>query len=100
MYWNNSGGNYEDISPDPKDSEISPWHQNECDLKKRIPAFSSGAEKNSADSAEQISAEEKKHSEQMISIWNHILERENESEFINPSQNFLFVEPLGAHSGD
>lgn len=100
MYWNNSGGNYEDISPDPKDSEISPWHQNECDLQKRIPAFSSGAEKNSADSAEQISAEEKKHSEQMISIWNHILERENESEFINPSQNFLFVEPLGAHSGD
>ena len=49
MHWNNSGGYYEDISPDPQYNEISPWHEKECDLQKRIPAFSLGI-KNSLDS--------------------------------------------------
>ena len=40
MYWNNSGGYYEDISPDPKDTELSPWKVNESALQKRLPAFS------------------------------------------------------------
>ena len=48
MHWNNSGGYYEDISPDPQYNEISPWHEKECDLQKRIPAFSLGI-KNSLD---------------------------------------------------
>ena len=41
MYWNNSGGNYDDISPDPNPAEKSPWHENEADLQPRLPGFSS-----------------------------------------------------------
>lgn len=44
MYWNNSGGYYDDISPDPADNEESPWKKNEADLQNRLPAFSSGSE--------------------------------------------------------
>ena len=41
MYWNNSGGYYDDISPDPGDNIDSPWKANEADLQKHLPAFSS-----------------------------------------------------------
>ncbi len=40
MYWNNSGRNYEDVSPDPADDVKSPWRANESDLQIRLPAFS------------------------------------------------------------
>lgn len=43
MYWNNSGGNYDDIRPSPEDDEISPWHAVERDLHERVPAFSAPA---------------------------------------------------------
>ena len=44
MYWNNSGGNYDDISPDVADEAESPWAENEAKLQERLPAFSSGAD--------------------------------------------------------
>ena len=43
MYWNNSGGMYDDISPDPGDAP-SPWKANEADLQYKLPAFSSSPE--------------------------------------------------------
>ena len=44
MYWNNSGGNYDDVSPDPAPGSKSPWKAQESDIQKRLPAFSSRPE--------------------------------------------------------
>lgn len=98
MHWNNSGGYYEDISPDPQDNEISPWHENECDLQKRIPAFSMGT-KGNLDSGLQTLEQKKENAKDMISIWNSVLG--NEPEYETPSvttRNFLHVKPVfGGH---
>lgn len=94
MHWNNSGGYYEDISPDPQYNEISPWHEKECDLQKRIPAFSLGI-KNSLDSDLQDLEQKKENAKDMISIWNSVLD--NELEYENASvttRNFLHVKPV------
>ncbi|MGN0728838.1 putative glycoside hydrolase [Treponema sp.] len=90
MHWNNSGGYYEDISPDPLDTEISPWHANECDLQKRIPAFSKGEKKFDLN-IENLNREKEID---MISIWNSVMEREIEYEGgASASGNFLHVKP-------
>ena len=44
MYWNNSGGNYDDVSPDPAPGAKSPWRDVESDKQSRLPAFSSRPE--------------------------------------------------------
>lgn len=76
MYWNNSGGMYDDISPDPTDTELSPWHQNESDLQPRLPGFSSPKElveeNKSLLSAAKPKAAETDFAEK-ISIWDSIL---------------------------
>lgn len=95
MYWNNSGGYYEDISPDPQDNEISPWHKNECDLQKRLPAFSSGEKTNSA--VPKDLKEDSLHSDEMISVWNSVLEQDTDYEGrAVPARNFLRIKPFFA----
>ena len=93
MYWNNSGGFYDDISPDPKDDVLSPWKEQESQLQKRIPAFSSGKEKTEVFSDEQIK-KEKERNEAMISILDTVLNQENEDSF-NYSVHLLHIEPKG-----
>ena len=79
MYWNNSGGYYEDISPDPQDEEISPWHKDECDLQKRLPAFSSD-HKDLKNLSELQKALEEERNKKMISILDTVLNPEDENE--------------------
>ncbi len=93
MYWNNSGGFYDDISPDPEDDALSPWKEQESQLQKRIPAFSSGKEKSKVFSEEQIK-KEKERNEAMISILDTVLNQENEDAF-NYSVHLLHIEPMG-----
>ncbi len=93
MYWNNSGGFYDDISPDPKDDVLSPWKEQESQLQKRIPAFSSGKEKTEVFSEDQIK-KEKERNEAMISILDTVLNQENEDSF-NYSVHLLHIEPKG-----
>ena len=77
MYWNNSGGNYDDISPDIGD-EPSPWKENESDLQQRLPAFSSGTKVNPEQVRLQIIDSENEHRKAMISILDSLLEKEYE----------------------
>ena len=80
MYWNNSGGNYDDISPDPDPKQKSPWRKDESDLQKRLPAFSSSPELIQENLAYQEKAgfEEESNSE-MISVLNTIIYPEPET---------------------
>ncbi|MCR5762401.1 MAG: hypothetical protein K6G00_03365 [Treponema sp.] len=89
MYWNNSGGNYEDISPDIGDS-VSPWVENEADLQERLPAFSSGKKVNAEEAFLQKLNAEKEHRKAMISILDSLWEKEyeyKEKTRSEPSQN-------------
>ncbi len=77
MYWNNSGGNYDDISPDIGDT-VSPWFDNEAKLQQRLPAFSSGEKMNSEQALLQKFELEQEHRKAMISILDSIWEKEYE----------------------
>lgn len=94
MYWNNSGGFYDDISPDPEPEELSPWKENESDLQKRIPAFSSenSAKENSSYSKEELESEIER-SKAMISILDTVLNQENEDSY-NYSVHLLHIDPM------
>ena len=85
MYWNNSGGYYDDISPDPKDGEKSPWHENESDLQKRLPAFSS-PENLREENMNLLSLSEPKDPTadfaEKITIWDSILYPSKDSELV------------------
>ena len=87
MYWNNSGGNYDDISPDVGDS-VSPWVENEADLQKRLPAFSSEDKVNTEAYLMQKMEQDKEHRKAMISILDSLLEKEYEYE--EPASNIGF----------
>ena len=94
MYWNNSGGWYDDISPDINDDDVSPWTQNEADLQKRLPAFSSGKPASKIPN-DPLSIKNK--SDAMISILNTVLEQEweePESKRVSSNPNLLIVEPF------
>ena len=76
MYWNNSGGNYDDISPDIGNSE-SPWKESEADLQKRLPAFSGSSI--TAEEAIQLKINaEIERRKTMISIMDSLWEKEYE----------------------
>ncbi len=94
MYWNNSGGFYDDISPDPEETELSPWKENESDLQKRLPAFSSenDLQKNSSYSKEELESEIER-SKAMISILDTVVNQENEDSY-NYSVHLLHIEPM------
>ena len=94
LYWNNSGGMYDDISPDIADDAVSPWEKNEAALQKRLPAFSSGrgikfSRKNAYGSNESREA--------MVSILNTVLEQEWEQSAENSGSgnSLLMIEPFG-----
>ena len=94
MYWNNSGGWYEDISPDISDDDVSPWAKNETDLQKRLPAFSSGKPASKIPN-DPLSRKDK--GDAMISILNTVLEQEweePESKRVSSNPNLLIVEPF------
>lgn len=102
MYWNNSGGNYDDISPDPADNELSPWHKNEAALQNRLPAFSTEQEDQEALEAylnnEKLRLEAK--NADMISILDAILQKDAEADLLLEQQgafhnrNLLYVAPF------
>ncbi len=82
MYWNNSGGNYDDISPDPSPSEKSPWRADESDLQPRLPAFSSPAAVKDENKSLLSLSQPKDPTEgfsEMISVWDSILYPSNET---------------------
>ncbi len=95
MYWNNSGGYYEDISPDPDDLEESPWKANESDLQKRLPAFSSPKEDDGmlSLSPEQILQKQKQTYDEIITMLNTVLDQEwtETADNGNKSSIFLYV---------
>ena len=93
MYWNNSGGFYDDISPDPEENEMSPWRKDEVDLQTRVPAFSSGIK--SQEMSEEELQEEIKNQEEMISLWNYVREKEfpEEKDEKSVPKYFLHVNP-------
>ncbi len=74
MYWNNSGGMYDDISPDPGDAP-SPWKGNEADLQYKLPAFSSSPELRESNTNIKRSpiASAPDRDDDMISIFNSVL---------------------------
>ena len=74
MYWNNSGGMYDDISPDPGDSP-SPWKANEADLQYKLPAFSSSPElrESNTNIKRNPIASAPDRDDDMISIFNSVL---------------------------
>ena len=94
MYWNNSGGDYADISPDITDDELSPWYADEAALQTRLPAFSSGsghsAQKKGngvpfagGDGSDALMTHQdplSEHRQDMISILNSLLDKEYEPE--------------------
>jgi hypothetical protein len=92
MHWNNSGKFYEDISPDPLDSEPSPWKNNESDLQKRLPAYSTEDRFNN-----QFSKKELDHCKDMISIIDTMYYSENELEKFDGISHMLKVEPFGVY---
>ena len=94
MYWNNSGGNYEDISPDPEDTVLSPWHHNEAAKQTRIPAFSK--EENAGDSEVGLANENSFSTDEILSVWNTVMEQEDYETQVKSSRNFLRVEPFPA----
>lgn len=104
MHWNNSGRFYEDISPDPQDDEKSPWAQNETDLQKRIPAFSTGGQGGAGEAASKagkISDVQMTHSQEMFSILDTVLNQGRaENRSIRAPSNLLHVEPLGVNVHD
>ena len=90
MYWNNSGGNYDDISPDPADDEVSPWHANESDLQRRLPAFSAPEP-----SSFQFNLEKQKAvADEMISLWHSVLQHriETEEATVQQGQSLLYID--------
>ncbi len=94
MHWNNSGRGYEDISPDPDDNEFSPWRSCESDLQKRLPAFSLG------DDGEKPIVEQNRtkvlSGDEMISIWNSILEQDELDSYpVHAQGNLLHVDTFG-----
>lgn len=95
MYWNNSGGYYEDISPDPQDTEISPWAKDEADLQKRLPAFGSKTNKydNISMNKNDILQKQRQTYEEILSILNTVLDQEwTETADTNKTNStFLFV---------
>ncbi|MDY4901977.1 MAG: putative glycoside hydrolase [Treponema sp.] len=101
MYWNNSGGYYEDISPDPDDSQESPWKENESNLQHRLPAFSSDSEPivSYAPTLEEL----KKQQADIVMILNTVLDQEWDDDLKNvekrhsrnSTHNFLYLEPFG-----
>ena len=94
MDWNNSGGNYEDISPDPEDTVLSPWHHNEAAKQTRIPAFSK--EENAGDSEVGLANENSFSTDEILSVWNTVMEQEDYETQVKSSRNFLRVEPFPA----
>ena len=94
MYWNNSGGNYEDISPDPEDTVLSPWHHNEAAKQTRIPAFSK--EENAGDSEVGLANENSFSTDEILSVWNTVMEQEDYETQVKSSRNLLRVEPFPA----
>ncbi|MBO4319541.1 MAG: hypothetical protein J5857_03635 [Treponema sp.] len=74
MYWNNSGGMYDDISPDPCDAP-SPWKANEADLQYKLPAFSSSPELRESNTNIKRTpiASAPDRDDDMISIFNSVL---------------------------
>ncbi|WP_318714231.1 putative glycoside hydrolase [Treponema sp.] len=94
MYWNNSGGYYEDISPDPEDSTLSPWHHNEAAKQTRIPAFSK--EMNPGESEEGLADDKLINKDEILSVWNTVLEQEDYENPGSTTRNFLMVEPFPA----
>ena len=94
MYWNNSGGYYEDISPDPEDSTLSPWHHNEAAKQTRIPAFSK--EMNPGESEEGLADDKLFSKDEILSVWNTVLEQDDYENPGSTTRNFLMVEPFPA----
>ena len=94
MYWNNSGGYYEDISPDPEDSVLSPWHHNEAAKQTRIPAFSMGNGSDSTDGVASGDYSSSFNSDEMLSVWNTVLEQEDYDKPVPSKHGFLKVEPF------
>lgn len=93
MHWNNSGGYYEDISPDPGDNQLSPWKADESDLQKRIPAFGSNSEEDGllSLSSKEILHKQKQDYEQIISMLNTVLDQEWSETADNGNKNSIFL---------
>ncbi|HBB42232.1 MAG TPA: hypothetical protein DCZ74_01820 [Treponema sp.] len=101
MYWNNSGGMYDDISPDPAPDQASPWKENESALQYRLPAFSSSPdsrEANVSNSRTQAAADTPADNSAMISILDSILYPVPDTPSAEPTLNsslMLRVESFG-----
>lgn len=100
MYWNNSGGDYADISPDIADDELSPWYADEAALQTRLPAFSSGSRPVSGKggSSSPLASTESlealmQHRQDMISILNSMLYKDYDPDD-KASVKFLNILPL------
>ncbi|MBQ3801173.1 MAG: hypothetical protein II837_12855, partial [Treponema sp.] len=100
MYWNNSGGDYADISPDIADDELSPWYADEAALQTRLPAFSSGSRPLSGENGSSPLAAKgdtealMRHRQDMISILNSMLYKDYDPDD-KASVRFLRVLPPG-----
>ncbi len=103
MYWNNSGGNYDDISPDITDDAESPWADHEAKLQKRLPAFSSGDDGRARQ--EELQREEKResieknearkaHRADMLSILDSLLYKVYEDLPASSYPRFLNIAPI------
>ncbi len=101
MYWNNSGGNYGDISPDVGSDSVSPWYADEAGLQSRLPAFSSGMQSSAqkGDAGQKVVS--RNHCKAMISILDSMLIKEYAEDGSmnfplpgNGGQNFLLVPPF------
>ena len=90
MHWNNSGRWYEDISPDPGPNEKSPWHKNESDLQKRIPAFGP-LSKSESDLTSEFITQQKLKNKEMLSVWNTVINQEWEQNSQEYSERLLQV---------
>ncbi len=90
MYWNNSGGNYDDISPDVGDDGVSPWYDNEAKNQTRLPAFSSDSKQTKNDYLACINLSEE-HRKAMISIWDEVLNKSYEDEQKNAKIPLLHI---------
>ncbi len=80
MYWNNSGGMYDDISPDVGNDQLSPWKEQESDLQQRRPAFSTGSNAGVKTDEVSIISRALSHQKDMISILDSMLAKEHELE--------------------
>ena len=97
LYWNNSGGMYEDISPDISDTDISPWEKDETALQKRLPAFSTGKTGGQFSKTSRTNINDAR--EAMVSILNTVLEQEWEEAAENHERgsSLLMIEPFGSN---